>query len=315
MEISVVIVNYNGGDKLSHCVESCLREGIVEEDIFVVDNGSSDLSLAILRSKFSSINILMNGCNAGFARAVNAGIKLVYSEFVLILNNDARLLPGAVTALLRCAEDHPNAAFISSRLLDSNGRPQNVVADFPFWWKDLVPRFLQKLWQSFDPKMASINVPAKVPSIIGAAFLVRRNVLPKIGLLDERFFFYLEETEWCFRAHQLGYSVIFCPESLVEHDLGGTANRYRAMARIEFHRSRILYSQKVEGPAASRILTILLFLSSIINFFSNSLLVIFTIFLSRKARRKAAMYGSLFLWHLLGRPESWGLPGKCQRKI
>ncbi|XTI72136.1 glycosyltransferase family 2 protein [Acidithiobacillus sp. AC3] len=309
MNISVVIVNFNGGPMLRKCVRSCVDEGVLPGEIIVVDNGSMDESCD-LPPEFGAVQILRIGCNVGFARAVNKGIRQATQNFILIHNNDARLLPGAITSLLQCVARFPQAAFVGARLVNPEGRPQNVVAEFPHWWSDLIPNFVRKVRRK-NPKMLGVEQAVDVPSLIGAAFLVRRQALERLGLLDEDFFFYLEETEWCHRAHQKGFQVIFCPEARVEHGLGGTANRYKAEARIEFHRSRLIYARKVEGTTARNLLLGVLFASSFINFLSNAVLLVLTLFAFSKLRRKTAMYGRLWLWHLLGRPVDWGLPNKC----
>ena len=309
MNVGVIILNFNGREVLRDCLQSCLDAGVPEEMVTIVDNGSTDDSLALVE-EFSGVQKILIGCNAGFARAVNKGICVTNGDLILILNNDARLLPESLCALLDCADKNPNGAFIGARLLSPSGNPQNVVADFPHWWSEMIPNFVGKLRRK-NPKMLGVEKSVDVPSLIGAAFLVRKQVLERLGLLDEDFFFYLEETEWCHRAHQKGFQVIFCPEARVEHSLGGTANRYKAEARIEFHRSRLIYARKVEGTTARNLLLGVLFASSFINFLSNAVLLVLTLFAFSKLRRKTAMYGRLWLWHLLGRPVDWGLPNKC----
>lgn len=317
MNVCVVIINYNGFAYIAKCVDSCLVEGFKESEIIVVDNGSVDDSVARVRDLYPDVQVVANPCNAGFARAVNQGIRASSHDFVLILNNDARLLPGTIQALQKCAAENPNAALIGARLVDQNLRPQNVVAPFPCVWRDVIPRFLQ---QWFLPRgqigrMAEVQEPMSVPTLIGAALMLRRSTLPQLGLMDEDFFFYLEETEWCHRAHALGFDVVFCPQAMVMHELGGTANRYRAAARIEFHRSRLLYARKVEGKLPWAILSLSLYLSSTINMLSNLCATVCTLFLIPGLRKKTRMYATLWLWHCLGRPRSWGLPNKCLQAV
>ncbi|WP_414040318.1 glycosyltransferase family 2 protein [Acidithiobacillus sp. M4-SHS-6] len=313
MNVSVVIINYNGTAYIAKCVDSCMVEGFKESEIIVVDNGSIDDSVARVHDLYPDLQVVANSCNAGFARAVNQGIRASSQDYVLILNNDARLLPGAIEALEKCASANPDAALIGARLVDQNLRPQNVVAPFPNVWRDLLPRFLQKCFlpRGQIGRMADVQEPMSVPTLIGAALMLRRSALPQLGLMDEDFFFYLEETEWCHRAHALGLDVVFCPQAMVMHELGGTANRYRAAARVEFHRSRLLYARKVEGKLPWAILSLSLYVSSTLNMLSNACATVCTLFLIPGLRRKTRMYATLCLWHCLGRPRSWGLPNKC----
>jgi GT2 family glycosyltransferase len=189
MKISIVIINYNGAWCIPACISSCVAEGVEAQDIVVVDNGSDYNSLALVRHEFPDVRIVDNACNAGFARAVNQGLREAGQELVLILNNDARLQSGAVAHLIRCAERFPDAALIGARLLDVQQRPQNVVAPFPRVWHELLPKFLLKRVLRSGPmgRMANVSEPMVVPTLIGAALLLRRSVLPILGLMDEDF--------------------------------------------------------------------------------------------------------------------------------
>lgn len=313
MKTSVVIINYNGSAYIVDCIDSCKVDGVENSEIIVVDNGSDDDSIARVHCTYPDLQIVENACNAGFSKAVNQGIRESTQDLVLILNNDARLVPGAIEALQNCAFVHPDAALIGARLLDQNHHPQNVVAPFPSVWRGFLPRFLQKLFlpRGRIGRLVDVQDPVSVPTLIGAALMVRRSALKKLGLMDEEFFFYLEETEWCHRAHALGFEVLLCPQALVMHELGGTANRYRAASRIEFQRSRLIYARKVEGKLPWVLLSIGLYFSSTLNMLSNAFATLLTLFLIPGLRRKTRMYARLWLWHFAGRPRSWGLPNKC----
>lgn len=315
MKISVVIVNYNGSSCISSCISSCVADGIAASNIAVVDNGSHDDSILRVRTDFPEIRVVANTCNMGFARAVNQGIHELDQDLVLILNNDARLQLGASQSLIRCAKKFSNAALIGARLVDQNLRPQNVVAPFPNVWRDLIPRFLQKFFlpQGQIGRLAEVREPISVPTLIGAALLLRRSALPRLGLMDEDFFFYLEETEWCYRAHNLGFEVMLCPKALVVHELGGTANRFRAASRIEFQRSRLLYARKVEGLLPWVFLSLWMPVKAAIDFFFNGIAMVFTLGLIPRQRKRCLNYGGILMWHLLFRPTHWGLPGKYRR--
>lgn len=313
MKVSIVIVNYNGEMRINESIASCKAEGVDEKDIVIIDNGSDDSSVTMLREQFSEVIILENSCNAGFSRAVNQGIRESQQDLILILNNDARLQAGCIANFIQCAQSFPNAALIGGRLIDAQQSPQNVVAPFPSVWHELLPKFLLKSFLGHDQmgRLADVSHPLVVPTVIGAALMLRKSCLPKLGFMDEDFFFYLEETEWCHRAHVLGFDVVLCPQAVVVHELGGTANQYRAASRIEFHRSRLLYARKVEGSLAWFILSIHYYFSSSINLISNALAMALTFFQVSRLRRKTRMYAVVWLWHFSGRPSGWGLPNKC----
>ncbi len=315
MIFSVITVNFNGGKEAADALASCISEGVLPENCVVVDNGSSDNSIQHLERNLPGVCIMANSCNAGFAKAVNQGLRAVGGDAVLILNNDARLLPGALEAFQRAMDAWPGAVLLGARLVDTLGRPQNAVAPLPGIWQEILPRSLMKriLPHYFGGRMIGVDKITVVPTVIGAAMVVRKSLLELLGYLDENFFFYLEETEWCARAHRMGLQVLFCPDARVEHRLGGTANRFHAAARIEFQRSRLLYAKKFEGRYSHTALVLWYFLKAGMDFLSNAVLFLLTLGLAPKVRARARSYGVLWLWHLFLRPKTWGLPGKCQK--
>ena len=310
---SVIVVNFNGGYAASEAVASCVLEGVNQHRCIVVDNGSVDDSLLILLKRFPDVTILRNTCNSGFAHAVNQGLARVDGDQIIVLNNDARLLPGTLGAIEKCFDEYPRAVIVGARLLDGQNRPQNAVSALPCWWHEFAPRSLLKRLAPhyFCGRMEDVVDSRLVPSVIGAAMTVRRSFLPQLGMLDEDFFFYLEETEWCARAHRLGFDVVFCPDARVEHALGGTAKKFKVGSRIEFQRSRLLYARKVEGRIPWVVLSLWMPVKAAIDFLSNGTAMVLTLGLLPRQRKRCLTYGGILMWHLLFRPAHWGLPGKC----
>lgn len=309
---SAVIVNYNGGDLLHASVQSALAEGIPPSQVFIVDNGSKDDSLSQIESSFTGIQIIRNSCNAGFARAVNQGVAHPAGEFILLLNNDAQLQPGALRAFAETFNRMPSLAIAGGQLLYPDGRLQNAFAPFPTLLSEIVPAtWLQLLApHRFQRKFAS-TAPFAVDSVLGACIVVRRAILPTLGLLDEEFFFFWEEIEWCWRARRLGYAVYHLPAAQATHLQGSTANRFRGPARIEYQRSKLTFFRKTQGRAASFCISILLVLGTLLNAIGNLALCLVTLFAVKQIRSKTHIYCYVLAWHLLGRPASWGLPDKC----
>jgi GT2 family glycosyltransferase len=136
-------------------------------------------------------------------------------------------------------------------------------------------------------------------------------VLPTLGLLDEDYFFFYEEIEWCQRVRQMGLEVWYLPSARATHVGGATANRFRGPARVEYQRSKLTFFRKTRRPAAYLIVSAFLVLRTLINALACAIACAVTLFLNRKLRLKAATYWYLFFWHLLFRPANWGLPGKC----
>lgn len=312
---STVIVNYNGGSLLSECVNSALREGVSPKQIIIVDNGSQDDSPACIERNTPGVKIIRNVCNAGFARAVNQALASAKGDFILLLNNDAQLLPGALHAFAEAFEQVPLLAIAGGQLCYPNGRLQNAVAPLPTLAAELLPRALLKLTspRRFSGKPAA-NAPVPVESVIGACLVVRQSILPQLGFMDEDYFFFLEETDWCRRARQLGFEVCYVPAARVIHAQGYTANRFRSHARIEFQRSKLIYFKKTRSRVAYLIVSALLPIKSLINAASNTLACVITLFAVKRVRSKVRGYWRITAWHALGRPSNWGLPGKCPRR-
>jgi N-acetylglucosaminyl-diphospho-decaprenol L-rhamnosyltransferase len=320
---AVVIVNYNGGTMLTDCALSAVREGAPAAQIILVDNGSQDDSLENVQRAVDGLTIIRNNCNAGFARAVNMGIERVISapltlDFVLLLNNDAQLEPGALQAFADGFDALPNLAIAGGRLRYPDGRLQSAFTPLPSLTEEMLPRSLLMLISPDRFRRTTVDQKSMpVDCVLGACFCVRRSVLPKLGLLDEDYFFFFEEIEWCQRARRLGADVYHLPQARAIHIQGRTANRFRGPARVEYQRSKLTFFRKTRNSAESAVVSTVLVIRTLVNALSGVVACVATLFLSRRLRVKAGTYGYLLCWHALLRPAAWGLPGKCssQRQI
>lgn len=312
---SAVIVNYDGGDMLTDCVRSALREGVPTAQIVIVDNGSRDDSLATLEQNIPGTKTIRNPCNTGFAGAVNQGLAAACGDFVLLLNNDAQLQPGVLQAFAEAFDRIPRLAIAGGQLRYPDGRLQNAIAPLPTLAAELLPYIFLK-WMAprrFQMKTA-VDVPIPVESVIGACLAVRRAILPELGVMDEDYFFFFEETEWCQRAGRLGFQVYHLPAARALHLQGRTANRFRGDARVEFQRSKLIFFKKSRTLGVYLAVSALLVIKTIVNAFANTILCAITLFSIPRLRIKTRVYWHVLAWHLLGRPASWGLPGKCPQK-
>jgi hypothetical protein len=310
---AAVIVNYNGGAMLSDCVRSCLREGIPPAHIVVGDNGSRDGSIEDLGKQIAGLKLIRNPCNAGFARAVNQGIRRTASEFVLLLNNDAQLESGALAAFASAFDERPRLAIAAGQLHDPGGRLQSAFAPLPSVVEELLPLPLLRLLAPHRFRRKTLETqPIAVESVFGACLCVRAAILPSLGLLDEDYFFFFEEIEWCQRARRMGLEVGYLPSARATHAGGATANRFRGPARVEYQRSKLTFFRKTRNPAAYLVVSTFLVVRTLVNALACVVGCAATLFLNRRLRLKAATYWYLFFWHLLLRPAHWGLPGKCQ---
>lgn len=292
-----------------HGALSAARQAVSGNDeIILVDNGSRDGSVELTRSRFPEVKIIENGCNNGYARACNQGLAQARGEFLVFLNNDV-FMPAE--ALDRFAEDfalHPRAALIGGQLIGQDGRPQRSAGMAPHFWSEL------GLVRLRHPDVSGLATPIEVETLVGACMALRRAAIADAGPLDEDFFFYYEETEWCVRLRRHGWQILVDPRLRITHLKGANTRAVRREAQVEVLRSRLLYYRKTLPWALALLLTVWRIARVAINTTSHLLLVMLTLGRVRSLREKFAIYLTQLAWLAAGCPESWGLPDKCPRQ-
>jgi len=280
------------------------------KEIHVIDNGSSDETPSVLPAAFPEIHYKRMERNLGFARGVNLAAREATGDFLLLLNSDARLAPEALHLAVEWMRADPGCGIAGAQLFHADGRKQNSIANFPSLATELLNKFLLRtLWpKRFPGKEQEFGEPMEVESVIGAFFLVRRDVWERLGGMDERFFFFLEETDFCLRAWQAGFATVHLPQVCVWHGQGQTAKQYLAAARIEYWRSRYAYFAKHRSLMVRIILRCGLPLRLIIDSAVSGLLTAVTLGQSQRWKEKFAVHRALLLWHLRGCPAGAGLP-------
>lgn len=255
LDVSIVIVNWNGCELLSRClqcVERTIRQSTYE--VFVVDNDSTDGSQDMVRRDFPKVKLIANSENVGFARANNQAMQIAQGRYILLLNSDAFVKDNTVDHMVNFMDHHPDAAMSSSKLLYEDGRLQPSCARFPTLLSELIIAFgLDKLFarsKFFGSYMMTdwdYNSTRPVEVIMGAFMLVRTELVREIGMLDEAFFMYSEEVDWCYRFHQAGWKVYFVPDVETIHIWGGSSNAVKTETLLRLYRSRVLFFRKHYG--------------------------------------------------------------------
>ncbi len=300
MDVSILVVTFNGRAFTAPCLES-VPAGV---EIIVIDNGSTDGTPEAIAAGFPSAVVVRNPKNRGFAAAVNQGIERAKGKHVCLLNNDARLTPGALEKLVAHLEDHPDVAACAPQLLHENGRLQHSFDVIPsmatvFLNKSLLRAIFPK---SYPSKNQAYEAPIEVPSVIGACMLLRREAIERVGGFDERFFVFLEETDWCLRAKRAGYRIDFVPDARVVHLQGLTRDRAAVRGRIEYVRSLFAFFRK-HRPRATPLLRAVYPAKNLVELLFQTLAFPF----SKRARIRCWETAALLGWQMLLCPPGMGL--------
>ncbi len=310
MELSVIIVNWNTRDLMLRCIQS-VHKGLenINVEIIVVDNGSTDGSAEAIRERYPAIELIENRDNLGFAKANNQAILLSKGRYLLLLNPDTHVLNGAIFKMVSFMEATPKAGIVGPQLLNADGSRQNSIANFPTLATELLNKSLLR-WlfpDKYPGKERDYLEPVEVESVIGACMMVRRKALEEVGLLDENYFLFMEETDWCYRMKRAGWGVYHLPCAEVIHFQGKSAERERWKAKIEYYRSRYHYFKKNKGRFQHFLLMIGLVAKLLIELIFMSIACALTIFKIKKWRKRLSTYARLAWWHLRLCPQGMGL--------
>lgn len=219
-KVSVIIPNYNGLDYLKLCLDSLKKQTYKKFEIVVVDNGSTDGSVEYLTGNFPDIICIKLTRNFGYSEAVNTGIKRTKSRYVLLLNNDTAVDRKCLEYLVNSANDHPEAGFISAKILQFNDRTKIDNAG------DNMDSSGHLLTRGFGKNERLYSKGENIFLGTGSGTLIKRKVFDKIGYFDEDYFFYMEDADFCFRAQLAGFKGWFEPNALIYHKRMGTAKKY-----------------------------------------------------------------------------------------
>jgi GT2 family glycosyltransferase len=288
-DLSVIIVNWNTRELLLNCIESFYRtvKGLTSE-IFVVDNGSTDGSVDSVRRTFPEIELIQNERNLGFARANNEALRKRRGRYALLLNTDVILTHGAVETLVEFMDHNPTVGIAGGQLVNGDGSKQNSFDNFPSLTTEALNKSLLRILfpRRYPSKRVNYENPIDVHSVIGACMIVRSQSMQEVGLLDEDYFFFLEETDWCYRMRRGKWGVCHIPQARIVHLQGKTANMVRGRAKIEYYRSLYLFFKKHRGIVESILLRGFLFSRFCIDFVLTLLSCLLTAFRSERLKRR-----------------------------
>lgn len=254
--VSIIFVNWNTRDLLLDALGSFLPLSDFAAEVIVVDNASQDGSADAVEERFPEVRLIRSTENLGFAGGNNLGFRVARAPLVLLLNTDVLVVGDAIPTLVEYAEAHPEVGIAGPRVLNRDRTLQRSYFRYPsalnhflgatYLYK-LFPRssfFNRQFYAGLDP-----DQPSSVEVVSGCAFLVRREVLERIGGFDEGYFMYCEEADLCFRAKETGWDIHFAPGSGSVVHFGGESSRLASRRMfLEYRRSQLLFFRKHHGP-------------------------------------------------------------------
>ncbi|MCX5872186.1 MAG: glycosyltransferase family 2 protein [Deltaproteobacteria bacterium] len=311
MQLSIIIVNRNTSDLLIGCLSKIFESELDNRpQVIVIDNGSTDGSIAVIRDLFPEVIAFEAGKNLGFAAANNLGFTMSSAEFVLLINTDALLEKDCVSKMLDLARSDDRIALIGPQLLNRDGTNQTSYEATPTLLTETTSRsLLKRLFPKRYPgKHERLCGPTDVETLIGAVMLIRRKAFDQAGGFDPRYFFFFEETDLAVRFRLAGWRVVHEPTARATHLQGGSAKSSRAAARIEFYRSRYIFFDKLYGPVSKNLLKTVVMFNLGLNVIIYGTINFVTLGFSKEIREKLEVWSALWMWHLRGCPDGYGLP-------
>ena len=254
-DASIIIVNWNAKDPLRNCLKSIYENsGKLDCEIIVVDNASTDGSADMVKKEWPGVTLVENSGNQGFARANNIGIRQSNSRYVCLVNPDVVVLEGCIGNSIEFMDQRPSVGMTGPRILNPDRTLQPSCRHFPSIWNSLC----QTLGLNYlFPKSRFFSEPfmnywahdtvRKVDSIGGMFWTVRRQAINEVGLLDEDFFLYSEDIDWCKRFHTVGWDVMFYPGAEAIHFGGASSANAPIRFYIEMQKADLQYWRKHHG--------------------------------------------------------------------
>jgi GT2 family glycosyltransferase len=253
VELSIVIVSYNTRERLRDCLRSIERsQGIGEIEVFVVDNASEDGSAEMVAAEFPRVRILASGVNRGFAWANNIALHRARGKRVLLLNPDTELPGSALAEMIAYLDAHPEAAAVGPKLVRADGSLDPACRrSFPdpttaFYRLSGLSRIFHRSerFGRYNLTYLDPDEDAEVDALSGAFMLVRREVVDRIGVLDDRFFMYGEDLDWAYRMKEQGWRIRYNPMVTVVHFKGESSRQASRRATVAFYRAMHLFYEK-----------------------------------------------------------------------
>jgi hypothetical protein len=249
MKTSVIIVSWNAKSFLLKCIESVLRQSPRDSlEVIVVDNASSDGSPQAVRDCYPAVTLIANDGNVGFAKANNIGIRASRGEYLFLINSDVVVSEGCFEKSLHYMAEHPEIGMLGPKIVGIDGKVQRSCMGYPSLWNTLCRALAldslfphSRLFGSHLLTFWNHDETRPVEVINGCFWILRRSAIEQVGLLDERFFFYGEDLDWCRRFNESGWKVVFFADAEALHYGGGSSSNAPVKFDVEMQRANYQY--------------------------------------------------------------------------
>lgn len=230
-DLTISIVSYKTRDLVEKCLKSIYQNTKeISFEIFVIDNDSGDGTMEMIKEKFPQVNLIVNKQNRGFAFAHNQALKKAKGKFLILLNPDCRVYKNTFLKMIKFLKDNPEVGIISPKIAEPGWRIGPVARGEPsvffgFLRFSGLYRFFPKLTAEYYKDLVKNNKIQEVSNVGGTAMMIKREVIKKIGLLDESFFLYFEDFDFCLRAREKGFKVFYYPKATILHFFGESSKQ------------------------------------------------------------------------------------------
>jgi GT2 family glycosyltransferase len=253
MDVSIIIVNYNTPKLTAEAIDSILSSQTkYSYEIIVIDNHSSDHSVQLIKERFPEVKLIVNEENVGFAKANNQGINLSKGRYILLLNSDTIVKEDTIEKMIEFMDKNRRIGASGCKVLLPNGKLDRAChRGFPtpmasFYYLVGLSKLFPKSprFNQYHLGYMNLDEPHPIDCLVGAFMLVRREVIEQVGLLDEDFFMYGEDIDWCYRIKQAGWEIYYCPFTSIIHYKGASSKKKPFKIVYEFHRAMFLFHKK-----------------------------------------------------------------------
>lgn len=266
-DISVIIVSWNVRELLANCLRSVFAQTELALQIIVVDSASSDGSPELVAEQFPQVELLACQENVGFPRGNNLGLERANGRFILLLNPDTIVHGDALARMVSYLQQYPAVGVLGPQLLNDDGSVQSSRRRFPTlgtavfestWLQPFAP---QAVLDHYYARDVGDGETAVVEWVMGACLMTRQEVVAQVGGLDEAYFMYSEELDYCRRIHEAGWQVVYYPEAQVTHLSGKSSEQAVTQRHINFNRAKLRYFRKYHGRFTAAVLRVFLLVS------------------------------------------------------